>query len=298
MLSLAKMTDLPNISGPKPGGPNTSGRPPLFDFAATLRARRRAKFLAGERFLDQAAAEGIADRLQAVTRKFERGLWIGDAVPEQIAGFAQNWRCADFDAREILTVDAPPFDLAVSLFSLQAINDLPGALVQIRRNLKPDGLFLAVLLGGATLSELRAAFAHAEVATRGGVSPRVAPFADVRDLGGLLQRGGFALPVADVERLTVRYRDFSGLVRDLRAHGLTNNLSERSKHPLRRDTLAALLAYYANHHAEDGKLLARFETLYLTGWAPHESQQTPLKPGSAKARLAEALGTDEQTLKR
>ena len=275
-------------------------RPPLFDFSASLRARARAKRLGGDRFLYHAAAEGLADRLQAVTRRFERGLWVGDAVPAEIAGFAQNWVCADFDAAEIL--NAPdslgPFDLAVSLFSLQGINDLPGALIQIRRGLKPDGLFLGALLGGATLSELRAAFAHAEIATRGGISPRVAPFADVRDLGGLLQRGGFALPVADVERLTVRYRDFSGLALDLRAHGLTNILSARSKRPLRRDTLAALLAYYADQHAEDGKLLARFETLYLTGWAPHESQQTPLKPGSAKARLADALGTTERPLRR
>jgi len=271
-------------------------RPPLFDFSASLRARARAKRLGGDRFLHSAAAEGLADRLQAVTRKFDRGLWIGDAVPSEIAGFARNWVCADFDAEEILKTEGP-FDLAVSLFSLQGINDLPGALVQIRRCLKPDGLFLAALLGGASLAELRAAFAHAEIATRGGISPRVSPFADVRDLGGLLQRGGFALPVADVERLTVRYRDFSGLARDLRAHGLTNFLSARSKRPLRRDTLAALLAYYADHHGEDGKLLARFETLYLTGWAPHESQQTPLKPGSAKARLADALGTDEHSLK-
>jgi SAM-dependent methyltransferase len=281
--------------------PNYKGRPPLFDFSASLRARARAKRLGGDRFLYHAAAEGLADRLQAVTRRFERGLWIGDAVPAEIAGFAQNWFCADFDADEILkapaSFDQGPFDLALSLFSLQTINDLPGALIQIRRCLKPDGLFVGALLGGASLSELRAAFAHAEIATRGGISPRVAPFADVRDLGGLLQRGGFALPVADVERLTVRYRDFSGLARDLRAHGLTNILSERSKRPLRRDTLAALLAYYTGHHAEDGKLLARFETLYLTGWAPHESQQVPLKPGSAKARLAEALGTDEHSLK-
>ncbi|MEO8301348.1 MAG: methyltransferase domain-containing protein [Rhizomicrobium sp.] len=279
--------------------PNHGGRPPLFDFSASQRARARARRLGGDRFLYRAAAEGIADRLQAVTRKFKRGLWIGETVPPEIAGFAQDWVCADFDAREILTGPdfLDPFDLAVSLLSLQGINDLPGALVQIRRCLKPDGLFLGALLGGASLSELRAAFAHAEIATRGGVSPRVAPFADVRDLGGLLQRGGFALPVADVERLTVRYRDFSGLVRDLRSHGLTNILSERSKRPLRRDTLAALLSHYADQHGEDGKLLARFETLYLTGWAPHESQQKPLKPGSAKARLAEALGTEEHPLK-
>lgn len=281
------MSDLPNM------GPN---RPPLFDFSASRHARARAKRLDGDRFLYRAAAEGVADRLQAVTRKFEHGLLIGEAVPDEIAVFAQNWVCADFDAEERLAVPAV-FDLAISLYSLQAINDLPGALVQIRRSLKPDGLFLGAMLGGASLSELRAAFAQAEIATRGGVSPRVSPFADVRDLGGLLQRGGFALPVADVERLTVRYRDFSGLARDLRLHGFTNFLSERSKRPLRRDTLAALLAHYADQQGEEGKLPARFETLYLTGWAPHESQQAPLKPGSAKTRLADALGTDEHVLK-
>jgi SAM-dependent methyltransferase len=272
-------------------------RPPLFDFAAASRARSRAARLAGDRFLDHAAAEGIADRLAAVTRKFERGLWVGDAVAPEIAPFAKHWVCADFDALEILEADGL-FDLAVSLYSLQAVNDLPGALVQIRRALKPDGLFVAALLGGSTLGELRDAFAHAESATRGGVSPRVSPFADVRDVGALLQRAGFALPVSDVERLAVRYKDFSGLARDLRAHGLTNVLAERSRKVLRRDTLAALLAHYTEHHAEDGKLLARFETLYLTGWAPHDSQQQPLKPGSAKARLAEALGTDEHPLNR
>jgi SAM-dependent methyltransferase len=274
----------------------TSSRPSLFDFAASQNARARATRLAGDRFLDRAAAEGLADRLAAVTRKFEKGLWIGDVVAPEIAPFAKDWVCSDFDRQEILKAGGP-FDLAVSLYSLQAINDLPGALVQIRRALKPDGLFVATLLGGGTLSELRDAFAHAETQTRGGMSPRVSPFADVRDLGGLLQRGGFALPVSDVERLNARYRDFASLARDLRAHGLTNVLSERSRKPLRRDTLAALLAHYAQHHSEEGKLLARFETLYLTGWAPHESQQQPLKPGSAKSRLAQALGTDEAPLK-
>ena len=271
-------------------------RAPLFDFTASQNARARAARLAGDRFLDRAAADGLADRLAAVMRKFEKGLWIGDAVAPELLPFAEQWVCADFDGREILGAQGP-FDLAVSLYSLQAINDLPGALVQVRRALKPDGLFVAALLGGSTLSELRESFAHAETQTRGGISPRVSPFADVRDLGGLLQRGGFALPVSDVERLTVRYRDFAGLARDLRAHGLTNVLSQRSRRPLRRDTLAALLAHYAQHHSEDGKLLAQFETLYLTGWAPHDSQQKPLKPGSATARLAQALGTDERPLK-
>jgi SAM-dependent methyltransferase len=272
-------------------------RPPVFDFFASLRARQRAVRLAGDRFLEQAAAEGIADRLAAVTRRFENGLWIGREVPSLLAPFARHWRRCDFDAQEFLVADGK-FDLAVSLLSLQWINDLPGALIQIRHLLNPDGLFLGALLGGGTLMELRDAFAHAEDKTRGGVSPRVSPFADVRDLGGLLQRAGFTLPVSDVERLTVRYGDFFALVRDLRAHGLTNVMAERSKTPLRRDTLAALLERYAGHHAENGKLLARFETLYLTGWAAHESQQQPLKPGSANTRLAEALGTAEHPLKR
>lgn len=255
--------------------------------------------LAGDRFLDHAAAEGLSDRLAAVTRKFTRGLWIGHGAPApEIAPFAQDWVRADFDAQEILSCETGSFDVAVSLFSLQTINDLPGALVQVRRALKPDGLFVAALLGGSTLTELRDAFAHAETATRGGVSPRVSPFADVRDLGGLLQRAGFALPVSDVERLTVRYGDFFALVRDLRAHGFTNSQSQRSRAPLRRDTLAALLAHYAQHHGDtDGKLRAQFETLYLTGWTPHESQQKPLAPGSATSRLADALGTSETILK-
>ncbi|HWA69697.1 MAG TPA: methyltransferase domain-containing protein [Rhizomicrobium sp.] len=278
-------------------------RPPLFDPTASAHARRRALKLAGDRFLDKAAADGLADRLGAVTRKFARGLWIVPASgsepsdkpvpPPQIAPFAAEWVRAEFGADEGLQAKGG-FDLAVSLFSLQTLNDLPGALVQVRRALRPDGLFVAALLGGNTLTELRGAFAHAEIQTRGGVSPRVSPFADVRDLGGLLQRAGFALPVADVERLTVRYGDFFALVRDLRAHGFTNILAERSPAFLRRDTLAALLACYAGQHSDDdGRLRARFETVYLTGWSPHESQQQPLTPGSAKARLAEALGADE-----
>ena len=265
-------------------------RPSLFDFSASLRARTRAKALAGDRFLERAAAESLADRLSVLTRRFECGLWIGDQVFPEVLPFAGNWVCANFDAREVLGADGP-FDIIVSPFSLQWINDLPGALVQIRRLLSPDGLFMAVLFGGSTLAELREAFAHAESATRGGISPRVSPFADVRDLGGLLQRAGFALPVSDVERLCVRYADIFGLARDLRAHGMTNVMAERSRAPLRRDTLAALLSHYAANCADrDEKLRANFETLYLTGWAPHESQQKPLQPGTAKLRLADALG--------
>jgi SAM-dependent methyltransferase len=276
-------------------------RPPLFDFSSVARMRARAKALDGDRFLERAAAEGLGDRLAAVTRSFDNGLWIGTVgdIPPEVKSFAQIWHAADFDAREIL--DAPQteasFDVAVSLFSLQWINDLPGALVQIRRMLKPDGLFLGVLLGGASLQELRESFAQAEIATLGGITPRVAPFADVRDLGSLLQRAGFALPVSDIERLDVRYRDLFGLARDLRLHGLTNAMSERSAKPLRRATLGALLAHYGEHHSEAGKLKASFELAYLTGWSPHQSQQQPLKPGSAKTRLAAALGTAEHPLK-
>jgi len=169
-------------------------------------------------------------------------------------------------------------------------------LVQVRRALKPDGLFLAALFGGETLTELRQSLAAAEIETTGGVSPRVAPFADVRDLGGLLQRAGFALPVADVERTVVRYRDLFSLARDLRMMGATNALVERSRKPMRRDMLAAAMAHYARHFSDpDGKLRATFDIVYLTGWAPHESQQQPLKPGSAKSRLADALGAREES---
>jgi hypothetical protein len=265
---------------------------PIFDFAAAAHAQDRARLIGGDPFLFASGAEGLADRLGAVTRRFQHGLYIGDMLPDVLRGCAERWSVAQFDALERL--DAPgAHDVAVSLYSLQAINDLPGALAQIRRALVPDGLFLAALLGGNTLKELREAFAAAESATRGGISPRVSPFADVRDLGALLSRAGFALPVADVERLTVRYGDFFSLARDLRAHGFTNVMAQRSRSTLRRDTLAAMLAHYAAMHGDGGRLAASFETIFLTGWSPHDSQQKPLRPGSAKARLADALGVAE-----
>ena len=277
-----------------------TGHPPLFDATAAAHASARASRIQGERFLVQAGADGLADRLAAVTRRFDRGLWIGDGaqtIPAPLAGFAHGWDRAQFGPGEALQAPSQGYDLAVSLFSLQTVNDLPGALIQIRRILKPDGLFVAALLGGSTLAELREAFAHGETETLGGISPRVSPFVDVRDAGALLQRAGFALPVSDVERLLVRYGDFFGLARDLRAHGFTNVLSQRSRKPLRRDTLSAMLTHYGARHGDhDGRIRARFETLYLTGWAPHESQQQPLAPGSAKTRLADALGTTEETI--
>jgi SAM-dependent methyltransferase len=271
-------------------------RPPLFDHRAARAARLRARRMPGERFLDQAALEGLIDRLGTVKRRFEHGLWIGEELPSALETFAGRWSLAEFDAREVLRADGGPFDLGLSLYSLQTLNDLPGALIQIRRMLKSDGLFLGALFGGATLAELRESFAYAESETQGGISPRVVPFADVRDLGGLLQRAGFALPVADVERLSVRYANLSKLVEDLRRHGQTNVLSERRKNFLRRDTFDLLQSHYAARHSEGGRLTATFETVYLAGWAPHPDQQKPLKPGSAKSRLSDALGTVERKI--
>jgi SAM-dependent methyltransferase len=275
--------------------------PRLFDRDAILRRRARAARIAGDTFLRQEAVEAIAERLSAVNRHFGRGVLIdsGADVPAVLAHHADGWLRVEPGHDEALGLEPQSFDLAVSILALHAVNDLPGVLAQIRRALKPDGLFMAALFGGATLFELREALAAGELETTGGVSPRVYPFADVRDLGGLLQRAAFALPVADVERTTALYREFSSLVRDLRALGETNALTERSLKPLSRETLAATLAHYGAHHADpDGRLRATFEIVYLTGWAPHESQQQPLKPGSAKTRLADALGTTEKPLPR
>lgn len=180
--------------------------------------------------------------------------------------------------------------LVTSLLALQSVNDLPGALVQIRRALAPDGLFLGCFFGGFTLTELRQALTEAESELEGGASPRVAPFADVRAAGSLLQRAGFTLPVTDAEPVTVRYGHPLALLADLRAMGLTNVLHARRRTPLRRSTLMRAMAIYADRFSDpDGKVRATFEMIWVSGWAAHESQQKPLKPGSAKARLADAL---------
>jgi SAM-dependent methyltransferase len=191
---------------------------------------------------------------------------------------------------ESLPLAAESCDLVVSLMALHHVNDLPGALIQIRRALRPDGLFLAALAGGDTLTELRQSLVIAESEVLGGAAPRVAPFADVRALGSLLQRAGFALPVVDSDALVARYDDLFALMRDLRAFGATNALTLRSRKPLRRDVLMRAAAVYAERFADsDGRLRATFETIWLSGWAPHESQPKPLKPGSAAMRLADAL---------
>jgi ubiquinone/menaquinone biosynthesis C-methylase UbiE len=290
--------------------------PIVFDRALLRRRRRRALTLKSSDFLLERVAEDATDRIGTILRRFDLALDLGtpgDAlcralvasgkVGTIIAADALVHGAGRDDRASALTVvcdeEALPFrdaslDLVTSALSLQFVNDLPGTLVQIRRALKPDGLFLAALIGGDTLTELRQAFATAEAEIDNGVSPRVAPFADVRDLGALLQRAGFALPVTDVERLTVRYASPLALMHDLRRMGATNVLIERSHRPLKRAVLARMMESYGARFADtDGRIRATFEIMWLSGWAPHESQQQPLKPGSATRRLADALGTQE-----
>lgn len=287
--------------------------PRLFDRAA-LRARRR-RAAAGESFLVAHVAQEMAERLSAVLREFPLAIDLatpGGALASALADDPRVGRVVRIEAEPSVLAgaaiaaepDALPLgegvaDLVVSALGLSAVDDLPGTLVQIRRALKPDGLFMAALLGGDTLSELREAFGAAEAEEEGGVSPRVAPFADVRALGALLQRAGFALPVADSDRLTVRYADPLALLRDLRAEGLANPLVARRKTFLRRKTLFRALEIYAERFADpDGRVRATFEIVWLSGWAPHPLQQQPLRPGSAKTRLADALGAIETPLDR
>jgi SAM-dependent methyltransferase len=272
-----------------------TGIPRLIDRAA-LRARQ-GRALRGEpaTFLLDRVAEDMQERLQAVLREFKdtADIWTpGDILqgmpPERLGSIA---RIGLFDTvDETLPLKPASLDLALSALALHFADDLPGVLAQIRRALRPDGLFLACLLGGDTLTELRQSFAAAEVEREGGLSPRVLPFADLRDLGALLQRAGFALPVADVDRVVVRYSDAFALMQDLRRMGATNVLAERRRTPLRRQTLLRMAQIYSERFADaDGRIRATFDIVWLSGWAPHESQQQPLKPGSAKASLADAV---------
>jgi len=291
-------------------------RPPaLFD--RKLLAERRGRLATSGRdadFLHRRVAQDLLDRLGLVRRTFDVALDLGsgpgtlrpglqsagcrlvvaaDVVPQLVGQAAGLGVIADAEA---LPFKDGSLDLVVSCLALQLVNDLPGTLVQLRRALRPDGLLLAALLGGQTLAELREAFVVAESETRGGASPRVAPFADVRELGALLQRAGFALPVADSEVIEVGYPNALALMRDLKLLGWANMLAERPRALLRRATLARAVEVYQERHGRpDGRVKATFEVVTLTGWAPHESQQRPLRPGSAKARLADALGTREQS---
>jgi SAM-dependent methyltransferase len=286
--------------------------PKLFDRNVIRRNRRRALGLGAVTFLLDRVVEDLTDRLSLVTRRFDLAADVGtptDALSRALLQTKQISRIVCLrDGSEGLDLSVPgatadlemlplkdeTFDLLVSALALQFVNDLPGTLVQVRRALKPDGLFLAALLGGATLTELRAAFAAAEAEIDQGISPRVAPFADVRSAGMLLQRAGFALPVTDAEALTVRYETPFALMQDLRRMGGANPLLERRRAPLRRSTLMRMAEIYRDRFADpDGRLRATFEIIWLSGWKPHASQQQPLRPGSARVRLADTLGTKE-----
>lgn len=283
--------------------------PQIFDRALLRRRLLRARQQGAVEFLLERAVEDMAGRLDIALRPFPRVLDLvtpsarvaamlaarpGErsllrAAPAPEPGDAR-WRTIVLD-EERLPFAPGSFDLIVSALALQWTNDLPGVLAQARWALAPDGLFLACLMGGRTLQELRSAFARAEEEMTGGASPRVAPFVDLRDMGALLQRAGFALPVTDIDTMVVRYPNLFALMADLRAMGATNALAQRLKRPLRRDLLLRVAEFYAREHADaDGRIRATFEIVWLSGWSPHESQQKPLKPGSAKMRLADALG--------
>jgi len=278
-----------------------SSSPAIFDRQLLRRRLARARTLGPATFLIDRVAEELGERLSVVLRQFERAADLGSPTDAVVQALAASGKVATVMSAHSVAIDqeALPFadaslDLVTSALSLQFVNDLPGTLIQIRRALKPDGLFLAALIGGDSLSELREAFAQAESEVEGGASPRVAPFADLRELGALLQRAGFALPVVDSDKLTVRYQSIFGLMHDLRRMGATNILNERRRAPLKRKTLARMVEIYAQNFADtDGRLRATFEVVWLLGWTPHESQQKPLKPGSATQRLADALGSRE-----
>ena len=296
-------------------GLNPSDSPKIFDRRVLrLHHDRAAANLSDHDFLFREVADRLADRLVDINRRFKTAAELGaragilrDAVstgekitnlietvlPPVEAGYGKLTVVAD---EEFQPFASNSLDLVISNLSLHWTNDLPGALIQIRRALKPDGLFLAAMLGGNTLQELRHTLMEAETAATGGVSPRVSPFADLGDAAGLLQRAGFTLPVADLDTITVTYSDAFALMRDLRGMGETNAVAARTKGFTRRAVLFDTVARYADSYGDaDGRVPATFQVLYLAGWAPHDSQQKPLSPGSAQTRLADALETDERS---
>ncbi len=288
--------------------------PRIFDRKLVRQRYERAvRRSAQASFLTEHVGGEMLERLSAVNRTFSHPLVQGDGrwnlsteaafglgdrelmqlIPGSGGACPANGRTIVGD-EETLPFGPHALDLFISVLSLQLVNDVPGALAQIRRALKPDGLFMAALPGGQTLNELRTAFSEAEIAIDGGLSPRVSPFADVRDLGALLQRAGFALPVADSEVLEVSYRTVFDLFTDLRNLGWTNALDDRRKVFLKKRLLMTMAEIYADKFSRnDGKITATFEIIYMTGWAPDASQQKPLRPGSASARLADALNSEE-----
>jgi SAM-dependent methyltransferase len=293
--------------------------PLLFD-RALLRRRldRAAREFGAADFLKARAAQDVVMRLETILRRFPVAVDLGARNGHFFKALAESDARANIDmlieadlsrrmlaGRETLRIVADeerlPFsdatlDLVVSTLSLHWTNDLVGALIQIRRALRPDGLFVGAIFGGATLTELRQCLLAAEAELSDGASMRVSPFADAIDAAGLLQRAGFALPVADVDRVKVRYGHPIALLRDLRKMGETSVLLDRSRKPLTRRVLFRAMELYVERFAEaDGKVPATFEIVSVTGWAPHDSQQKPLRPGSAKMRLADALGVQEQS---
>jgi len=285
-------------------------------FDRDLLERRRDRFAANATrhdFLLERVAEDLADRLSLIRRRFPIGLNLGaghgvlsrrlrqlGTIDLLIDVERSNRLLALCDGprvrgdEELLPFKTASLDLVVSALTLHLVNDLPGTLIQIARALKPDGLFLAALPGGRTLHELRQAFLDAESDVQGGSSPHIAPFADVRDLGALLQRAGFALPVADVDTIPITYPSPLHLMRDIQAMGASNMLVERRKVPLPRSTLLRAAEIYSERYSDpEGRVPATVEIITLTGWAPHENQQKPQRPGSARMRLADALGTVE-----
>ena len=264
--------------------------PRLTDRTALALHRARAR-PDQARFLHDEALAQVQERLEEVNRSFTK--------PAIITGHPEIWRNIAPNAviasdQEMLALDTQAYDLVIHAMALQWADDPVGQLVQARRALKPDGLFLAVFLGGQTLHELRAVLAQAETATRGGLSPRIAPMGEIRDMGAALQRAGFALPVADSAPLNVTYANAIALMHDLRAMGETNALHSRDRRFAPRALFTQAATLYAQHFpAGKHRIQATFDLVFLTGWAPDESQPKPLRPGSAKARLADALGVPE-----
>lgn len=272
--------------------PAMSDLPPLTDRAALTRLRDRARVRGPDLFLHEAAAAEIEERLSEVNRRFTE--------PAVVTAFPEIWQSRLPGATlvaddEVLALAPGAHDLVIHAMALHWANDPVGQIIQSARALKPDGLFLAVLPGGRTLAELRACLAEAESRLTGGLSPRVLPMGEIRDLGALLSRAGLALPVADAVTLTASYRDLPHLAADLRAMGEGNALAARSRIPGRRALFAEAARLYAETWpAPEGRITATYELIFLTGWAPHPSQQKPLRPGSAMARLADALKPQDE----
>lgn len=275
----------------------TTPAPRIFDNVLAAHRLRRAERRGPATFLLDRVVGDVVERLGAVKRDFTAIVDVGTPAASLATALSQSYSLARIDRADVGDGGGEAFaflrddyDLATSALTLQGVNDLPGALVQIRRALKPDGLFAAAMVGGRTLHELRTVLTEAETHVAGGASPRVAPFADVRDLGGLLQRAGFALPVADAETLVVRYDSLFALISDLRAMGATNALVARSRSPATRALFLEAARLYAERFADpDGRIRATFEIVFLSGWAPHPSQAKPAPRGSATISLAAAL---------